>query len=110
MDKNERESLSFFSHILYDIVRQSSSIDFFFQVICPLLIILRVVNGRAWKDNILTTTTPLEFATTSVGIEFSTTMNQDHSQISQIHLEDFDPSKSSSNTTCPAADGTGNPV
>lgn len=81
-----------------------SSIDF--QVICPLLIILRVVNGRAWKDDILTTTAPLEFATTSA-VEFSTT-NQD-SHLSQIHLEDFDPSKTSSNTTCPT-NCTGNPA
>ena len=87
-----------------------SSIDF--QVICPLLIILRVVNGRAWKENILTTVTatPLEFATTSVGV-ISSTMNQD-SQLSQIHLEDFDLPKSSSNTTYPTApaNSTGNPA
>jgi len=76
------------------------------SVICPLLIILRVVNGRAWKDNTtLTTATPLEFATNSIGVA-SSTMNQDHSQ---IHLEDFDLPKTSSNTTCPT-NGTGNPA
>jgi len=78
------------------------------SVICPLLIILRVVNGRAWKDNMLTTVTPLEFATMSVGVE-SSTMNMD-SQLSQNHLEDFDLPKSSSNTTHPTTNSTGNPA
>ena len=90
------------SHILY-----CTSSSIYFQVICPLLIILRVVNGRAWKDNINTTVTPLEFATMSVGVETST-MNQE-SQLSHIHLDDFDPPKSSSNTSRPT-NGTGNPA
>jgi len=77
------------------------------SVICPLLIILRVVNGRAWKDNMLTTAAPLEFAGMSVGVE-SSTMNQE-SQLSHIHLQDFDLPKSSSNTTRPT-NGTGNPA
>jgi len=82
------------------------------SVICPLLIILRVVNGRAWKDNMLTTTTPLEFATMSVVVE-SFTMNQD-SQVSHTNpLEDSDLPKSSSNTKHPTTtttNGTGNPA
>jgi len=71
------------------------------SVICPLLIILRVVNGRAWKDAVLTKT-PLEFAGTStVDIAFSTTNHGTQTQISHIHLEDLDPPKSLSNTnTC----------
>lgn len=58
------------------------------SVISPLLIILRVVNGRAWRDDVATTTTSLsmEFATASVdGVHISRT--------SHIHLEDFDQSK-----------------
>jgi hypothetical protein len=75
------------------------------SVICPLLIIFRVVNGRAWKNNMPVTATPLEFATISVGVE-SSTMIQD-SQLN--HLEDFDPPKTSSHTTQPK-DSTANPV
>ena len=95
-------SVSLF-HMLFNCITRQAQIDF--QVICPLLIILRVVNGRAWKDSILTTATPLEFAGMSVE---SSTMNQE-SQLSHIHLEDFDPPKSSSSTTRPT-NGTGNPA
>ncbi|KAF8815711.1 hypothetical protein BYT27DRAFT_7079105 [Phlegmacium glaucopus] len=43
------------------------------SVISPLLIILRVVNGRAWRDNVaVTTRTPMEFATASIGATSST--------------------------------------
>ncbi|KAF8812843.1 hypothetical protein BYT27DRAFT_7132223 [Phlegmacium glaucopus] len=42
------------------------------SVISPLLIILRVVNGRAWRDGV--TVTPIEFATASIGVT-SSTMN-----------------------------------
>jgi hypothetical protein len=54
----------------------------------------------------LTTTTPLQFATTSVGVASS--MNHD-SEISQIPLEDFDPPKNTLNTTFSTI-GTGNPA
>jgi len=54
------------------------------SVISPLLIILRVVHGRDWKDPVVTET-PLEFATTSIAASST--------QVSHIHLEDFDSAK-----------------
>ena len=79
-----------------------------YQVICPLLIILRVVNGRAWKDNMLATTTPLEFASMSVGVE-SSTMNQD-SHLSHNPLEGFNLPKGSNTKNLDPTNDTGNPA
>ena len=89
------------SHILYNCITRQAPIDF--QVICPLLIILRVVNGRAFRDdNNLTTVTPLEFATISVGAETST-MNQE----SHFHVEDLPKSPSIKGPTNDTGTGSG---
>jgi len=57
------------------------------SVICPLLIIVRVVTGRAWMpDATVTSRTPVAFATHSVGVLVTS---------HQIGLEEFEPTKSS---------------
>ena len=59
----------------------------FSKVISPLLIILRVVRGRAWTADItVTSKTPLAFATHSVGVG-STTLADCHSQIGLDRLK-----------------------